>query len=118
LEDAGERALTLLEDRFPGVLEAARQIEEPPSLSRQAATALHGMSPTRDSLQPASRSNHHADRRLRRSRGRLVANMRTHPVATMATVTALTIMIVHFWAYIALVLIAIAALKASHAWRR
>ena len=40
LENAGEQALALLEDRFRGVRDAAREIEEPPSLSRRAGDAL------------------------------------------------------------------------------
>jgi hypothetical protein len=40
LEAAGERALRILEQRFPGVQAAAREIEEPPSLSRRAGDEL------------------------------------------------------------------------------
>ena len=43
LEAAGEQALTLLENRFPGVRNAAREIVEPPNLSRRANDALHGI---------------------------------------------------------------------------
>jgi hypothetical protein len=118
LEDAGERALALLEGRFPGVREAARAIEEPPSLSPQAGDALHGTRRTRNSCRPARRSNHPVHWRVRRPRNWLFANARAHPVATIATVTALTFVVVHFWAYIALAVIAIAALKASHAWQK
>jgi hypothetical protein len=46
LERAGEQALALLEARFPGVRDAARAVEEPPSLSRRASKALYGICPT------------------------------------------------------------------------
>jgi hypothetical protein len=118
LEDAGERALALLDGRFPGVREAAREIDQPPSLSRQAGNALHGMSRTRPLRQPARRSKHHVDRRVRHSWSRLVASTRAHPVATVATVTVSAIVIVHFWAYIALAAIALGALNASRARQR
>jgi hypothetical protein len=42
LEHAGERALDELERRFPGVKERARDIEEPPALSRAASRRLNG----------------------------------------------------------------------------
>jgi hypothetical protein len=118
LEDAGERALALLEGRFPGVREAARELTQPPSLSRQAGDALRDMSPIALPRRPARRSNHHVHRRGRCSRSGLVARARAHPVATVATVTVLTFVVVHFWAYMALAVVVIAALKASHAWPR
>ena len=46
LETAGEQALAHLEGRFPGVREAARQVEKPPNVSRRASNALHGAPPT------------------------------------------------------------------------
>jgi hypothetical protein len=114
LEDAGERALALLEDRFPGVRDAAREIEEPPSLSRRAADALGGI-PIRDPRRPVRCSNHHIHRPFGRSRTWLVASGREHPVATITTVTVAAIVIVHFWAYIALAVTGVAAFKASRA---
>ena len=117
LEAAGEQALALLEGRFPGVREAAREIEQPPSLSRQATDALYGMSRTRRSGWPARRSERHADERVRPLRSWLFLNGRAHPVAAIATVTVSTIVIVRFWAFIVLAVIALAALKASRARR-
>lgn len=38
--ERGERALTILEDRFPGIAEEAADITDPPQLSRQAQTEL------------------------------------------------------------------------------
>jgi hypothetical protein len=111
LEDAGEHALALLEGRFPGVREAAREIEQPPSLSRQAGNALHGITHTPRPCRPARRSKHHFHRRVRRSPSRLFATARAQPVATVAAVTVSIIVIVHFWGYIALAVIADAALK-------
>jgi hypothetical protein len=107
LEEVGEQALALLEERFPGVREAAREIEQPPSLSRRAASGLHGIGarPRR----PPSRST--IRRGWRRSRSWLLENARAHPVATIATVTVVTIVIVHFWVYVALGVVALAVLK-------
>jgi hypothetical protein len=115
LEDAGEQALALLEGRFPGVREAAREIEQPPSLSRRAGDALHGLSCTSRSCRPARRANHQVDRRARRSRSRVFSTVRANPAATVVTVAVSVIVIVHFWAYIAVAVLALAALKASRA---
>jgi hypothetical protein len=117
LETIGEHALALLEDRFPGVRQAAREIEQPPSLSRRAANGLHGIG-TRPPRRPSRSTVQHGQRRWGRSRSWLLANARAHPVATIATVTALTFVVVHVWVYMALTVIAIAALKASHARQR
>jgi hypothetical protein len=118
LETIGEQALVLLEERFPGVRQAALEIEQPPSLSRRASDALRDMSPIALPSRPARRPNHYDRGCVRRSRSRLFAGARAHPVATIATVTVLTFVIVHFWAYITLAVIAIVALKASHARQR
>jgi hypothetical protein len=114
LEDAGERALALLEGRFPGVREAARDIEQPPKLSRQAGEALDGIC-IGAARRPARWSDHHSHRRAGRSRTQLFASARAHPVATLVMVTVSTIVIVHFWAYIALATITLALLNASRA---
>jgi hypothetical protein len=114
LEDAGERALAMLEGRFPGVPEVAREIEQPPSLSRQAGDALNAITHSPRPCRLARRSNH-VHRHVRRSPRRLFATARARPVATIATVTVSIIVIVHFWAYIAVAVIALAALKASRA---
>jgi hypothetical protein len=118
LESVGEQALALVEQRFPGVRQAAREIEHPPSLSRRAGDALHGMSRASRPRLPARHSNHRVHGRVRRSPSRVVATALAHPVATIATVLVLTIVIVHFWAYISLAAIALAALNASRARRR
>jgi hypothetical protein len=113
LEDVGERALALLERRFPGVREAALEIEEPPSLSRRACDALRYMSPTGSPRRPARRSNRRDHRRVGCSRRRLVACAGEHPVATITAVAVATIAIVHFWEYIAIAVTGLAAFKAS-----
>jgi hypothetical protein len=118
LEDAGERALALLEGRFLGVRESAREIEQPPSLSRGAGEALHGMSCTPRPCRPARRPNHRVDRRARRSRSRVFSTVRANPAATVVTVAISIIVIVHFWAYIAVAVIALGALKTSRARQR
>ena len=64
LERAGEQALALLEDRFPGVRDAAREIEEPPSLSRRASDALHGIGQTTPRSRPPTRRRDAAPPRL------------------------------------------------------
>jgi hypothetical protein len=117
LESVGEHALALLEQRFPRVRQAAREVEEPPSLSRRAGDALHGMSDAQRPRLPARHSKHHVHGRLRRSPNRVFAIALAHPAATVATVFVLTIVIVHFWAYITLAVIALAALNASRARR-
>jgi hypothetical protein len=115
LENAGEHALAVLEGRFPGVREAAREIEHPPSLSRRAGDALHEAGRTPSPHLPACRSKHQVHRRIWPSRSRLFASARAHPLATVATVIVCTIVIVHIWAYIALALIALVAVRASRA---
>ena len=113
LENAGEQALALLEDRFPGVRDAAREIEEPPSLSRRAGDALHGVRRQSPRPRPPARNRgHHRRTPARRSWSRLYANAHAHPLPTVATVALSIIVIVHFWAYIALGMIALGALKA------
>lgn len=115
LERAGEQALALFENRFSGVRAAAREIEEPPALSRQAGVALHGIGGPPPPHWSARLSRRHFDRRVRRSRSWLFANVRAHPVAAIATVTVSIIVIVHFWAYIVLGPIALCAIKACGA---
>jgi hypothetical protein len=115
LESIGEQALVLLEQRFPGIRRAAREIEEPPSLSRRAGYALHGMSRPDVPAWAARHPKHHVHRH---SRSRLLVNARAHPAATLATVTVSTILIVHFWTYIALAVIAFAAIRASRVGQR
>lgn len=106
LESAGQQALALLEDRFPGVREEARQIEEPPSLSRRAGDALHG----RTSPLPARQWRCDESTLRRRSWDRLYG-MRGHPVLAVATITLVIIVVVKLWAYIVLAVITLAALK-------
>lgn len=119
LENAGEQALALLEDRFPGVRNAAREVEEPPSLSRRAGNALHGVRRQTPWPRPPARDRgHHRRTPARRSWSRLYADMRAHPVWAVATVALSVIVIVHFWAYIAVGMIALAGLKAYGVRRR
>lgn len=117
LEDAGERALALLEGRFRGVREAAREIEQPPSLSRQASDALYRMGRIRRPRPPVHRTNRHVPGRMRAWSG-LFAAARAHPITTVAGAAVSIVVIVHFWAYIALAAIALAALNATHARRK
>jgi hypothetical protein len=86
LESVGEQALALLAQRFPRVRQAAREVEEPPSLSRRAGDALHGMSHAQ--RLPVRHSKHQVHGRVRRSPSRLFATAHAHPVATVATVFA------------------------------
>jgi len=112
LETAGEQALAHLENRFPGVREAARQIEEPPSLSRRAGDALHGVSRRTPQPRPAPHRRKREEAVLpRRSWNRLYAYMRAHPMRTVAMVTFFIIVVVKIWAYIVLAVIALAAVK-------
>ena len=105
LETAGERALALLEGRFPDVQDAARQIEEPPNLSRRAGDALqwvgHGARQSRleEGAQP------------RRPWNRLYEDIYAHPVRAVAMVVLFIIVVVKLWVYVALGMIAIAALR-------
>jgi hypothetical protein len=118
-ETAGEQALALLENRFPGVREAARQIEEPPSLSRRAGDALHGV--RRQSPRPgppARHRRHHRATPARRSWIRSYRHARAHPLPAAAIATLSVIVIVHFWADITVGVIALAALKAYGVGRR
>jgi hypothetical protein len=118
LESVGEQALALLEERFPGVREAARDVEEPPSLSRRAGHALHSMHRADVPTWPARHPKHHIQQRVQRSTSRLNSRALAHPLATVATVTVSIIVIAHFWAYIALAVIALAALNASRGRQR
>jgi hypothetical protein len=115
LESVGEQALALSEQRFPRVRQAAREIEEPPNLSRRACSALHGTSHAPRSYVPARHSKDHVHGRVGRSPSRVLATALAHPVATVATVFVLIVVIVHFWAYITLAVIALVALNASRA---
>jgi hypothetical protein len=113
LENAGEQALGLLEDRFPGVRGAARQIEEPPSLSRRASDALHGVRRRKPQPRPTARRCKREERALpRQSWNRLYAVMHAHPVRAVAMVAFFIIVVVKVWAYMVLGAIALAALKA------
>jgi hypothetical protein len=117
LEDVGEQALALLEDRFPGVREAARQIEEPPSLSCRAGAAFHGIERT-VALRP--RIAHGRKRRVRSqlSWRWVYAYSRAHPMCAVTMIAVATIVLVNVWAYIVLGLIAVAALKSGGHGRR
>ena len=113
LENIGEQALALLEHRFPGVREAARQIEQPPSLSRRAGDALRGVSRPHPRPRPTARRRESKRRALlRRAWSRRCADARAHPLLAVATVALFIIVVVQFWAYIALAVIALAALRA------
>jgi hypothetical protein len=116
LERAGEQALQLLEDRFPGVRDAAREIDEPPSLSRRASAALHGIGPTTPQSRPATPCRTRPRRASRSSHG-LYAYARAHPWPAAAMVAFSIVVIVHFLAYIVLGAIALTAIKAWGARR-
>ena len=119
LENAGEQALALLEDRFPGVRNAAREVEEPPSLSRRAGNALHGVrrNPVATTARPRPRAPPpHPGATFMESA------VRRHACAPRlggrdGRVSRLSA-IVHFWAYIAVGMIALAGLKAYGVRRR
>jgi hypothetical protein len=113
LETAGEQALAHLESRFPGVREAARQIEEPPSLSRRAGDALHGVRRRTPQPRPTARQCRREQAALPRwSWNRLHTHMHDHPMRAVAMVSLAIIVVVKLWAYILLAMIALAALKA------
>lgn len=112
LETAGEQALATLEDRFPGIREEAREIEEPPSVSRRAGDTLHGVRQQR----PRRRGSPRRPKRHRRTQpGRswslLCAHARSHPVYAVVVMAFFIIVIVNLGAYIVLGMIACAALK-------
>jgi hypothetical protein len=109
LENIGEHALAVLESRFPGVREAARQIEEPPSLSRRAA-ALHGV--RQRTLQPRPAARREQAGLPKRCWSRLYAYAHAHPVRTLAMAIFFVIVVVKVWAYVLLGVIALAALRA------
>jgi hypothetical protein len=114
LERIGEHALTLLEDRFPGVKEAARAIEEPPSLSRRAGDALYGLGRVTARSRPA------APRRApgsasRRPLNRVAQHALAHPLLALAVTVVSIVVIVHFLTYIVLGAIALTALRARGA---
>jgi hypothetical protein len=111
LETAGEQALLALEARFSGVREAAREIVEPPSLSRRAGAALRGVDRSPRLRQSARRAKHGRGAPARRSSSRLYAGAQAHPVAAVATVAISIIVVVHFLAYITVELVCLAALK-------
>jgi hypothetical protein len=113
LENLGEQALALLENRFPGVQEAARQIDEPPSLSRQAGDALHRVRQRTPQPRPTARRPQAGPRQ--RSRSRLYASVHAHPLRTVAMVTffiIIIIIVIKLWAYMLLGVITLAAIKA------
>jgi hypothetical protein len=104
--------LAHLEERFPGVREAARQIEEPPSLSRRAGDALHGVRQRTPQPRPTARQSKHEEVALPRPRwNQLYAYMHAHPVRAVAMVTFFIIVVVKIWAYIVLAVIALGALN-------
>lgn len=108
LETIGEHALTLLEERFPGVQEAARQIEQPPSLSRRASDALYGC--CRTAPRPSAGRRRKRERRVltRQAWSRLCAQADAHPRYAVATLVVLIVVIVNFWAYAVLGMTALA----------
>ena len=111
LENIGEQALALLEKRFPGVREAARQIEEPPSLSRRAGDALHGVRRT-PRQRPAAWPRKRVPRVLsRHSLSRPCGCARAHPVRAVAMVAVFTIVIVNVWPSVAFGLMVLAAIR-------
>jgi hypothetical protein len=111
LEIAGEAALAHLERRFPGVRQAARQIEEPPNLSRRASDALHEVRRRVPQPRPTTRQPQRAPTSLSRpSWNRLYAYSHSHRAAG-AIITFVIIMVVKLWAYMVLAVIALAALK-------
>jgi hypothetical protein len=113
LETAGEHALAHLENRFPGIREAARQIEEPPSLSRRAGEALHGVRRTTPHQRPTARQRKYEEAPLsRRSWIQLYASVHAHPVRAVAIAIFFVVVVVKLWTYILLVVIALAAFKA------
>jgi hypothetical protein len=109
LETAGERALAHLEERFPDVRDAARQVEAPPSLSRRAGDALYGVRQQAQRPRPTSRRAELA--MGRRPREQLYAYMHAHPVGAVAIVVLLIIVVVKLWVYVVLGVVAIAALR-------
>jgi hypothetical protein len=114
LELIGEQALVLLEDGFPGVRVVARTIEEPPSLSRRAGDALHGIGhPTARALPaaPQSARTYPASRTSRE----LYTRIRAHPAFAVATVATAIVVIVHFLTYIVLGAIALTAIDGLRA---
>jgi hypothetical protein len=110
LESAGEQALALLEDRFPGVQEAARQIEEPPSLSRRAVDALHGVTQRTPQPQPTARQCKSEEVALS-LRTRLNAYRHAHPARAVVITIFFIIVVVKLWACIVVAVIALAAIK-------
>ena len=112
LETAGEQALAQLENRFPGVREAARQIEEPPSLSRRAGDALHGVHRGTQQPPPIARQGERSEVAPPRwSRSRLHAYMRAHPACAVGMAAFLIIVVVKLWVYMVLGAIALTAVK-------
>jgi hypothetical protein len=110
LENLGEQALALLEDRFPGVREAARQIEEPPSLSRRAGDAFHQVRQRTPRPRPTVRREQAGLRQ--RAWSRLYASAHAHPVGTIVTAMFFIIIVIKLWVYILLAVITLAAIKA------
>jgi hypothetical protein len=112
LETAGEHALTLLEARFLGIREEARRIEEPPSLSRRAGDALHGVRRRTPQPRPTVREcNREHAAPPRWSWKQLYSYMHGHPRRAVVIVALFTIVVVKLWVYIVLGVIMLAALK-------
>jgi len=108
LETIGEQSLVTLEKRFPGVRAAAREIEEPPSLSRRAKPRWSS-SPYRD-------SDHGPVHAVTPPRLAPVASAcaygLAHPMSAVAAIVLSVVLIVHFLTYAALGALTVVALKA------
>jgi hypothetical protein len=112
LETIGEQALALLEERFPGVRAAAREIEKPPSLSRRAKHALDPIAlPSRHPRRQARRHTSRAPQ-LRR---RLLAYGLAHPLIAVGTIALSLVVIVHFLTYVLLGVLALVTIDARRA---
>lgn len=108
LEVIGEQALALLEGRFRGVQEAARRIEEPPQLSRRAGGAVH--IGRRTALPPAAASRRGQCEPARRDQSRWRTYADPHRLFWLALTVVVLVVIVNFWAYIVLGMVALAAI--------
>ena len=112
LETAGEQALAHLDGRFPGIRDAARQIEEPPNLSRRAGDALQGVIRRAPQRQPTAHQCERERATLPRwSWNRLYAAIHTDPLRAAATITFVIIVVVKLWPYMMLAGIALVACR-------
>jgi hypothetical protein len=96
LERAGEQALALLEQRFPGVRDQAREIQEPPSLSRRASDALHRTGQTTTRSRPPTRRSTRPRRATRWSSSRLYEQAGAHPLPALAVLALCIPLVGHF----------------------